>query len=490
MKFTTPTKKLFSILLAALLLLPSCTKPNEDETSAPVHTETEQSETDASESDAPETDAPETDAPETDAPETNAPETNAPAEAPVSPIGSVENGVYTNELLGWSLDLDGWDYSTEEDAQVITDHVYDALSEQENIYGAYLKANPGAYIADLYAVRDGGLVTINVQITEQDSALASYSDEEIMDITIRTLKDAMTEMFTSMGIETESIELVKVNFLGKETPALKLTATASGLPYYALQIMRFNLNGFSIDTTFSSLIEDVTEEMLALCYPAGGTPSTAPVPSVSLDDFMKETEAVSDETEASATDVPADAAVVPVGTLENGTYTNPYLGLRVALGDNWVCTTADGFEENLPYLNAGVLANVPENTNISVFSADNSETLDNFNIIYQKPDAITKLSYALLSEGGMIDAMLTQKDALIASYEASGFTVNSIEKVTVNFLGREMAALKTDCSVSGMGYYVLQLIDKTDSDYVAYYTFAAFLEDTTADLLAMMEAAE
>ncbi len=67
-------KKLLSIALAVLMLLPiiaGCTPTPAPETNAP--------ETDAPETDAPETDAPETDVPETDAPETDAPETDAPA---------------------------------------------------------------------------------------------------------------------------------------------------------------------------------------------------------------------------------------------------------------------------------------------------------------------------------------------------------------------------------------------------------------------------
>ena len=51
------------------------------------------------------------------------------------------------------------------------------------------------------------------------------------------------------------------------------------------------------------------------------------------------------------------------------------------------------------------------------------------------------------------------KDTMIEAYAQAGMEVESIEKVTVNFLGQDRVALRTVSSVNGVAQYLLQVFD-------------------------------
>ncbi len=450
------TTKLLAILLASLMALTACGGNKDSET------------TDNNKETIAETAAPETAAPETDAPETAAPETDGPSLT----AGVVENNIYTNECLGFSINLEGWDYNTSVELEEFSQSIVDMVAKTE-AYGDYMAANPTSLITDLLAYYDNGLTSINIQFHNQDAALNSMDDETILDLVYATQKDAIVSGMEETGITVTSFEKVTITFLGSEIPALKTVASVEGIPCYVLQIQKFNLGGFYANITFSSTVEDFTDLLASLCYPIGGTAPDVTIPFITY--YPVET--------TEPTEIPEDA--VHVGTLDGNVYTNPFAGISVTFGDTWSVLTADMIDGTNAFVTDNMLTNVPAGVTIQFFQAESMGTLQTFNLGTQKHDDLTKASFSVLTDDLLIDTMLLQKDELIQSYAAVGMDVTFMDKVTVTFLGEEHAALKTVGSISGLETYMIQIIDVVSEDYSVYYTIASYMEDTTGDILAM-----
>lgn len=253
---------ILAILMALSLMLSACGTSQEDIAGkvTPVATEP-----------APETTEP---VPETTAaaePETTqAPEeeTTLPEENIVS-IGRIEGGTYTNNYVGFAMDLDSsWTYYSAEELQDIPENVAEMFAGSE--LGDSL--NPLEQFTDMVAENVNLLTTINVlyQKLDMQSRLiyAAMEEEAILDATLAQ-SDLMLEAYSQAGIEVSSMEKVTVTFLGEERPALKTVAVMQGLDYYILQVFDYHLGEYSATITFASFVEDKTEELVAMCYPIG-----------------------------------------------------------------------------------------------------------------------------------------------------------------------------------------------------------------------------
>ena len=115
--------------------------------------------------------------------------------------------------------------------------------------------------------------------------------------------------------------------------------------------------------------------------------------------------------------------------------------------------------------------------------AESVEDLTSINVLYQKLDMTTRLAYATMDTGAILDSVLEQKDMLVDAYKQAGFDVQTLEKVTVTFLGEEQVALKMKAQTSGVDYYTLQIGYYHLGQYSTTITFASFVEDKTEQLL-------
>ena len=79
---------------------------------------------------------------------------------------------------------------------------------------------------------------------------------------------------------------------------------------------------------------------------------------------------------------------------------------------------------------------------------------------------------------------------LVAAYEQAGFTVDSIEKVTVTFLGEERTALHSSMEFQGVPYFTLQFFDYHLGEYSVVTTLASYAEDRTASLMELFYSLE
>ena len=68
-------------------------------------------------------------------------------------------------------------------------------------------------------------------------------------------------------------------------------------------------------------------------------------------------------------------------------------------------------------------------------------------------------------------------------FAAAGIEVETLEKVTVTFLGESRAAIHMTATMQDVAYYTLQILDYSRGDYGVVLTCASFVEDKTASLL-------
>lgn len=184
-----------------------------------------------------------------------------------------------------------------------------------------------------------------------------------------------------------------------------------------------------------------------------------------------------------------------LGRMEGGIYTNSYVGYACNLDSNWTFLSAVELEQipaTVSDLVKGselgeALGDTPQFTDMM---AENINDLTTMNVLYQKLDMPTRLAYMALSEEEIIDASLDQKDMLIAAYEQAGFTVDSIEKVTVTFLGEERTALHSSMVFQGVPYFTLQFFDYHLGEYSVVTTLASYVEDRTASLMELFYSLE
>lgn len=231
-------KKLFILLTVAALLLCGCGN------SEPVSGEV-----------TPVTEAP---AEVTEAP--------APTEKPLS-FGRIEGGTYTNTYMGIGCTMDeNWSIYSAEELQTLPETVQGAIagSDLESVMADYPQ------IFDLQAENVNDLLAVNIVYTKiglQERLLyATQTEEETVD-GILSQADLIKESYTQAGMEVESMEKVKLTFLGEEHWGVRTVANAGSVPIYMLQVMNFDLGAYGVNLTATSYLEDNAQSVLDLFYP-------------------------------------------------------------------------------------------------------------------------------------------------------------------------------------------------------------------------------
>ena len=231
--------------------------------------------------------------------------------------------------------------------------------------------------------------------------------------------------------------------------------------------------------------------VLALCGCSGGKspagtvtpapqtqPEETPAPQTQPEETLPpETEAAEAESEFS------------LGTMTGGVYENAYAGFGCVLDDKWAYRTAEEMQdisaETMEMLKGSEFSE--ENdlySTIMDMMAENEEDLVGMNVNYTRISASERVQFSLASEEQMIDATLEQKDSLIDAYAQAGIEVDTMEKVSVDFLGEERFAIHTTASYSGVPYYALQIATyNLGGQYYVTLTMQSFLEDNTTALL-------
>lgn len=220
----------------------------------------------------------------------------------------------------------------------------------------------------------------------------------------------------------------------------------------------------------------VSNESIAATVPGGTVAQETTAPAA-------ETTAPAEETTA-----PVEEKIASLGRMEGGTYINEYVGFGCDLDANWTFYSAEELQElpsNVAELMAGTELGdaASQMQQITDMMAENVNDLTTMNVLYQKLSMQERIAYAALDEEAILDATLAQSDMLIEAYTQAGIEVESIEKVTVTFLGEERLALKTVAQTQGVGYYILQLFDFHLGQYSVTTTFSSYVEDKTESML-------
>lgn len=280
-------KKKLAILLALLLVFPmilsACGNQQKDErdqlgtrpveTIAPAKKETtalaEEETTAPTEA---ETTAPaeeETNAPTEEEATAPGEETKAPTEEPVGSAitGQVEGNVYTNQYLGFGLELDdSWRFYSEAELQA----VYGKTKEMMTGTEAGSSIEEGQQFMDMIAESSEAMATINLGYErpgmQEWLIIQGLDEEKLLDTILLTTKDVLMRSYEQVGIEVESMEKVEVPFLGETGYGLKTVASVQGVPYYILQFFLLGQDKYLATLTFNCFQEDITEDMVALCY--------------------------------------------------------------------------------------------------------------------------------------------------------------------------------------------------------------------------------
>ena len=186
----------------------------------------------------------------------------------------------------------------------------------------------------------------------------------------------------------------------------------------------------------------------------------------------------------------AEEKPVSLGRMDGGVYTNSYAGFGCTLDDSWTFYSDEELQalpENVnEVLKDTEIGDAMEGVEqITDMMAENMETFSSMNLLYQKMDAQTRLVYGMMSEESIADAMLAQSDTMIAAYAQAGLDVTSLEKVTVTFLGEERIALRTEGTMQDIPFYMVQVFDYNQGSYSITLTMTSYMEDKTADMLAL-----
>lgn len=203
---------------------------------------------------------------ETTSPEED--ETGDEEETPVS-LGRMEGGVYTNSYAGFGCELDSnREFYTAEELQELPNNVKELLSDTE----------AGDLISDLTQIIDmkadnaEDLTSMNVLYTKLDAqerlSYLTLGEEGYLDAALEQpeMMDMMTSSFAQVGIEVDTVEKTEVDFLGEERFAVRTSGHQDDIPWFLLQIFDYSRGRYGVTISFSSYLEDRTQDLAALFY--------------------------------------------------------------------------------------------------------------------------------------------------------------------------------------------------------------------------------
>lgn len=184
-----------------------------------------------------------------------------------------------------------------------------------------------------------------------------------------------------------------------------------------------------------------------------------------------------------------------LGEVDGYTYINHYAGYGCTLDENWTIYTAEELQDISDLVEemlegSDIESVVEEYQSITDISAECESVFCNFNVNYTGLKLTDRIRYGLMSEEDVVDEVLGQKDVIVQAYAQMGLEVQSMEKVTVNFLGEERYAVKTYGVLEGIDYYLLQIFDYDQGAYGITLTLSSFLADNTELMLDLFYAVD
>lgn len=179
-------------------------------------------------------------------------------------LGRVQGGTYVNEYVGVSCTLDeNWTFFTAEELQELPENV------KEMFEGTVSEDQMSAlnYITDMSAENLEQLTSMNIVYQKmsfyEHATFKGMSHSEVVD-KVLTQKDVMINTYAQAGINVSELGKKTISFCGEEREVLYMVSEYSGVPYYTIQILNYNLGDYSATVTLASFVEDKTEALATL----------------------------------------------------------------------------------------------------------------------------------------------------------------------------------------------------------------------------------
>ena len=227
--------------------------------------------------------------------------------------------------------------------------------------------------------------------------------------------------------------------------------------------------------------------VLSLLLCGCGGAAEAPAPKEDLQAAVS-TQAAEETQAPEETEAPEETRPLSLGLTEGNSYVNEYVGYRCDLGSAWTLYPVEVLQDIpndvVEALKGSELGDALEGvTQITDMMAENVDELITVNVVYTKLTLQQRLAYALMDDAAIMKEVLSQRDLLISSYAQAGINVESIEEMTVTFLGQERLAMHTVATMQDVPYFILQVYDYHLGSYGVVTTFASFIDDKTESML-------
>ena len=186
-----------------------------------------------------------------------------------------------------------------------------------------------------------------------------------------------------------------------------------------------------------------------------------------------------EETETADEQADDEDRELDLGRIEDGVYTNTYLGISFTPEEGWIMQDAGDLVGALDDIDEKMLKGteleqyIDQYSHMMVLQAVDPEGLANVNIVYSEQTDAEKRIFREMTNQDVMDMLLSQRDTLVQSFANSGLQTESIEAVELPFAGEDVPALRILGNVQGIDLCILQISEFTLGNYSAAISITA-----------------
>lgn len=171
-------------------------------------------------------------------------------------VGTYEDGVYDNEMLGIQATFDEtWYVATVEERLALVGVLSEAITDES--IAKLLEENGSAM--DLYAIQENGN-SVNLMIQKLDSVVGLLiSEQDYVDYTIGEIEPAME----AIEVKNPKIQAITVTFAGEKHPGISIDGTQNGLDFHEKMVV-VKAGGYLSIVTAACYGKNVTDDILDL----------------------------------------------------------------------------------------------------------------------------------------------------------------------------------------------------------------------------------